>query len=212
MRCTSGLQRRERTRGLNNLAHLYRYGLAGIEKDLDKAVELLEAAAEKGNEYAVMTLMSMYRSNELGAPDMKKNMEWLEFWAKRNYPGCLSDLGFAYEHGIGVGKDLDKAVAYFRKAISLGSASAQSNFGYMFLMGTGVDRDYSEALGLFTESAEQGYVGGMINLGVMKYNGLGCEQDSDEAFALLKKASDLGNPQAGQMLREWKAEEQARQK
>lgn len=198
--------------GLNNLAHLYRYGQAGLSKDLDKAVKLLEEAAKKGNEYAVNTLTSIYRSNELGAPDLIKTLKWLEFGVERAYPGCLSDMGFAYEHGIGVRKDTSKAVDCYQKAISSGSVSAQSNLGYMFLMGSGVDRDYSKVLELFAMATKKEHVGGMINLAVMKYNGLGCTRRPDEAFELLQKAGDLGNPQASQMLREWKAKEQARPK
>ena len=194
--------------GLNNLAHLYRYGLAGLKQDLVKSVELLEESAKKGNEYAVNTLSSMYRSNELGAPDLAKTMKWLKFGAERDNPGCLSDLGYAYEHGIGVEKNTANAIAYYKKAISSGSVSAQSNLGYLYLMGSGVVRDYDIALKLFAESASRGHVGGMINFAVMKYNGLGCERNPDEAFELLKKANDQGNLQAGQMLNEWKAKEQ----
>ena len=198
--------------GLTNLAHLYRYGLAGLPKDAAKAIALLKQAAGKGNEYAVVTLSTMYRGDELGAPDMKKTLEWLEFGAKRNYPGCLSDLGFAYEHGIFVGKDLEQAIAYYRKAIALGSVSAESNLGYMYLMGTGVEKSYPEALVLFTSAAKKNDVGGLINLAVMKYRGLGCERDSKEAYLLLRKAGELGSPQAGQILKDWKAKEEALKK
>lgn len=194
--------------GLNNLAHLYRYGLAGLDKDLKRAVELLEEAARKGNDFSVNALASLYRGQELGAPDLAKALEWLKFGAERNNPGCLSDLGYAYQHGIEVKQDLARAAELYRKAVAAGSIRALSNLGYLFLMGLGVERDYAEALRLFTKAVELKDPAGMINLAVMKYRGLGCERKVDEAFALLNEAGDLGSQEAIGLLRTWKATEE----
>ena len=194
--------------GLNNLAHLYRYGLAGLEKDLERAVELLQEAARKGNGFAVNTLVSIYRGHELGAPDLTKTLEWLVYGAERNDPGCLSDLAYVYQHGINVRQDLARAVELNRKAIAAGSVRALSNLGYLYLKGQGVKRDYAEALKLFAMASELKDDAGMINLAVMKYQGLGCQRDVDEAFALLIKAGEQGNPQALDILKSWKAAEE----
>ncbi len=198
--------------GFNNLAHLYRFGLGGLQKDLPKAVELLEKAAGLGNEYAVNTLAKMYMGNELGTPDNAKILEWLRFGAKRKYRGCLSDLGFAYQHGIGLKKDIQKAVELYQESIDLGSAGGKSNLGYLYLMGEGVPRDYPKAMKLFKEAAEENDIGATINLAVMRINGLGCDRDPEGAFSLLEKAKGLGSEQAAQMLGAWKATEIDRKK
>jgi TPR repeat protein len=190
--------------GLNNLAHLYRYGIAGIKKDQDEAIELLKAAAHKGNEFAVYTLTSMYRGNELGAINMEKSVSWIQFGVKRNYPTSHCDLGYLHEHGVFLKKDPQKAVIHYEKAILLGSADALSNLGYMYLMGNDVNQDYQKALTLFTKAVDKGSVPGMMNLAVMKYSGLGCEKDLKETLALLKRASDLGNAQATKLLQQLK--------
>lgn len=193
--------------GLNNLAHLYRYGLAGLAKDQAKSVELLEKAAALGNEYAVHTLAQLYMDDELGPPDTKKILHWLRWGAERNYRDCLSDLGYAYQHGIGVERDTQKAIEHYEKAIELGSAGAQSNLGFLYLKGEGVQQNYPMALKLFDESARANHTAGLINLAVMRYQGLGCERDPFAAFSLLEKAVNLGSEKAGQLLREWKTVE-----
>ena len=198
--------------GYNNLAHLYRYGLAGLEKDVPKAVELLEKAAKLGNEYAVNSLAKIYMGNELGAPDTEKILQWLRFGADRNYRGCLSDLGYAYQHGIGVEKNTQKAISLYQKSIDQGSAGARSNLGYLYLMGEGVAKDYPRAMKLFQEASAENEIGGTINLAVMRFNGLGCDRDPDAAFSLLEKAVELGSEQAKELLKDWKAKESERNK
>ncbi len=191
--------------GINNLAHLYRHGLGGLEKDLTKAVALLGKAAELGNEYSVNSLVEIYKGKEIGEPNKAKIIEWLRYGAERNYRGSLSDLGYAYQHGIGIEKDIQKAIELYQKGIDQGSASAKSNLGYLYLMGEGVPKEYTKAMKLFQEAADENHIVGIINLAVMHFNGLGCDRNSDTAFALLEKAIGLGSEQAGKLLREWKA-------
>jgi TPR repeat protein len=198
--------------GYNNLAHLYRYGLGGLEKDVPKAVELLEKAARLGNEFAVNSLAKIYMGDELGAPDTVKILQWLRFGADRNYRGCLSDLGYAYQHGIGVEKDIKKAITLYQKSIDQGSAGARSNLGYLYLMGEDVAKDYPRAMKLFQAATDENDIGGTINLAVMRFNGLGCDRDPNAAFSLLEKAVELGSGQAKNLLKDWKAKEFERKK
>ena len=144
---------------------------------------LLERAAKLGNEYAVNTLAKMYVGNELGPPNTAKFLQWLRFGAELNYSGCLSDLGYAYQHGIGVRKSIPKAIELYQKSIDQGSAGAKSNLGSLYLQGEGVARDYAKALGLFREAAEQNDIGGTLNLAVMLRNGMGCARDTAAAFS-----------------------------
>lgn len=61
-----------------------------------------------------------------------------------------------YEHGNGVPRDPDKAVALYCEAARLGDAEAQYNLGWMYAMGRGVTRDDLTAAYFFTMAAKQG--------------------------------------------------------
>lgn len=198
--------------GYNNLAHLYRYGLGGLEKDLLKTKDLLEKAAKLGNEKAVNTLAHMYVGDELGPPDLDKALQWFRYGAERNYRGCLSDLGFAYQHGIGVEKNPLKAVELYQKSINQGYDGAKSNLGYLYLMGEDLPQDYPKAMQLFEEASAKNDIGGTINLAVMHFNGLGCDRNPSTAFTLLEKAEKLGSEEAGKLLKTWKDQEATRTK
>jgi hypothetical protein len=63
----------------------------------------------------------------------------------------------AYEHGEGVPKDSDRAVALYCEAARLGDAEAQFSLGWMYANGRGVARDNLLAALFFGMAAEQGH-------------------------------------------------------
>ncbi len=68
------------------LAKLYLTG-SGVPKDVDRAVELLDASAKRGNQYAQYTLGKVY----LQGYEVGQNMELAEYWLSK-----AADQGNAY--------------------------------------------------------------------------------------------------------------------
>lgn len=62
---------------------------------------------------------------------------------------ALTDLGYAYEHGIGVTPDPRRAADFYRRAGELGSGLAQLQLAEMLERGIGVDRDLDNAFALY---------------------------------------------------------------
>jgi TPR repeat protein len=54
-------------------------------------------------------------------------------------------LGFCYNRGEGVAKDMEEAVKWYRKAAEQTYAPAQFNLGLCYSTGQGVAKDYVEA-------------------------------------------------------------------
>ncbi len=52
----------------------------------------------------------------------------------------ISVLGYCYDNGQGVAKDLSKAVEFYTLAANQGNAFAQFNLGYCYYNGEGVQR------------------------------------------------------------------------
>ena len=65
-------------------------------------------------------------------------------------------LGFNYETGLGVERDLKEAVKWYRKAAEQGYARGQTSLGLMYEYGKGVSKDYKQALIWYRKAAEQG--------------------------------------------------------
>jgi len=56
-----------------------------------------------------------------------------------------SNLGFMYDSGQGVKRDLSEAAKWYRLAAEQGNPRAQSNLGSMYAAGEGVPQDYVQA-------------------------------------------------------------------
>ncbi len=83
---------------------------------------------------------------------------------KFNYgKGCFG-LGYLYEHGDGVQKDMNKALSYYKKAAPgeeklCGSGDGQACYelGYMYEHGYGVPKDPNKAKELYKKACKLGY-------------------------------------------------------
>ena len=79
-------------------------------------------------------------------------------------------LGFRYERGEGVPRDLVEAVKWYRKAAEQNYAKAQYNLGVCYAFGDGVAKDQVEAVKWFRKAAEQNYAPAQFKLGLSYTN------------------------------------------
>ena len=72
-------------------------------------------------------------------------------------------LGRMYQQGLGVLKNENEAVRFYRQAAAQGYAAAQSNLASMYAEGRGVPKDENEAVRLYRQAAAQGLAMGQTN-------------------------------------------------
>lgn len=65
--------------------------------------------------------------------------------AKRQDPHALSLLGFVYEFGVSVPKNIQQAIDYYQQACALGGDYGCYNAGYFYQYGIGVPQDNARA-------------------------------------------------------------------
>jgi TPR repeat protein len=70
-------------------------------------------------------------------------------------PEAQYELGFYYEHGEGVEKDLEKAFEWYTKSAEQGDKNAQNHLGLCYANGNGVEQNLHRAIEWFHKSAEQ---------------------------------------------------------
>jgi len=63
-------------------------------------------------------------------------------------------LGWKYEYGKDVEKDLNKAAELYKKAADQGNADAQYNLGILYMTGEGVEKDLGKAAELYKKAAD----------------------------------------------------------
>lgn len=89
--------------------------------------------------------------------------------AKRGYASAQCNLGYYYENGLGVAKDLYEAVKWYRKAAEQGSKVAQYNLGLCYEFGRGVTKNITEAVKWYRKAAEQGHENAKKRLSELGY-------------------------------------------
>ena len=91
-------------------------------------------------------------------------------------------LGFMYEHGQSVDKDLLIAFKWYKLAAEQGVAWAQTNLGLAYINGRGVQKNDAEAAKWFRRSALQGNIKSQEILGVLYDEGKGVPENYNEAI------------------------------
>ncbi|MBW2527840.1 MAG: sel1 repeat family protein, partial [Deltaproteobacteria bacterium] len=111
-----------------------------------------------------------------------------------DHGGSCLNLGWAYERGIGVDKDLSRAFKLYAKSCKLGTTEGCRALAFMYLNGLGVDADPGKALGYYRDACQAGDALGCSNLGTIYAHGKGVAKDIDRAVKLYRRACNGGSP------------------
>ncbi|HEX7644447.1 MAG TPA: bifunctional trypsin-like peptidase domain-containing/SEL1-like repeat protein [Burkholderiaceae bacterium] len=116
--------------------------------------------------------------------------------ADRGNTDAQVDVGYMYEQGLGVGKDMVEALRWYKTGAAKGNAIGESNLGYMYRNGFGTNKNGVEAEKWFRKAAEQGLARAQYFLGSMYLNGDLVAKNFDEARQWLGKAAAQGEESA----------------
>ena len=149
-----------------------------------------------------VALVSMAAFTSMGvhaAPDSERGREILKqakLLADNGNANAQYNFGVLYDEGIGVEKDYDQALEWYRKAAEQEYAKAEHNLGIMYQEGHGVDKDPVEASRWFQLAAQHGEPAAQNNLAVMYVRGQGVAPDLGKAAYWSARAARAGNESA----------------
>ncbi|KAH3762222.1 sel1 repeat family protein [Pelomyxa schiedti] len=103
-----------------------------------------------------------------------------------------SHLGFCYEFGLGVDKDIHKAMSMYQKAANAGDAKATLHLSACHEHFT----DIHKAVEQHMRAADAGNAVAMYNLAVCYENGQGVGKNTTEAVRLYQNSASAGNTSA----------------
>lgn len=109
-------------------------------------------------------------------------------------------MGVLYYEGHGVNKNLDEALAWFRKAADSEHPTAMFNLGVAYWEGRGLSQSFAQAVDWWERAAESGDVASQYNLGLAYYLGKGAQKDLDQARNWLTQAAEKGHADAQRVL------------
>ena len=111
--------------------------------------------------------------------------------ARQGNADAQLDVGYMYEMGEWLARDLPQAAHWYRKSAEQGNAIAQKNLGQFYEDGTAVAQDEAIALSWYRKSAEQGYRVGLMKVGYFLESGKSVKKDPAEAHGWYLKAAEL---------------------
>lgn len=152
----------------------------------------LEDRAKTGDINAQAELGYQYLSKQ----DYQNAQLWFNKLAQINIPSGQRGLGWLYQNGLGVSKNMEKALEYYKKAADQNFSHAQNDLGWIYLNGMGVGKNKSLAVQYFAMAANNGFALAQDNLGSLYLNGNGVTKDYKKAFTWFQKSADQNHHNA----------------
>lgn len=183
-----------------NLAIKYKRG-DGVERSNYIAADLFFKSASKGFALARIDLFkqTVLRSSTIPSY-ISIEKQWFdavvsELKRKSNDGDNEASLllGFAYQDGIGVNEDYQKAFEYHGKAAAEGNAAAINALGLIYSHGYGVEKNVDIAMNYFQQALEHGYYNAAVNMAFHYKKGDGINKDLAKALELLEYAALNGH-------------------
>jgi|GEM_PF-3152245 len=177
-----------------------------------ESLRMFLKSAKKGNTYAMNNISVQYYNGQGMDINKEISFEWMQKAADGNNAGSCYVLANKYEAGEGTEKDLNKALEYAQKAVSLDSSNptyaqylnqlqnAQSGKSPQELVNEAAkyyqQGDMNTAFAFNAQAAELGNRIAMANLAHFYDNGLGVKKDINQSFEWMKKAADLNDAES----------------
>lgn len=166
--------------GIGDLGYCYATGF-GVEKDINKGIQLLEKAGELGFATAYSNLGYIYENGyDDIEQDSNKAIEYYQKAAELGYASSYANISIMYQQGIGLDADIEKAMEYAKKGAEDGSGYAAYGVAYYYEKEL---NDADEAKIWYLKSANLGYEDAIL-LVASQY----LAEQTDESF---KKAIEL---------------------
>ncbi len=187
----------------NRLGVMYENG-DYVEKDLAKAIDWYEKAAEKNNAWGLYNLGEKYYEGTYFNQNYVKAHELYIKAANQNHSNAQNKLGIIYDNGYGVEIDSIEAFKWFEKAACNGFHWAQSNLANMYYNGVGTEKDYQKAYELYKKASEHNNKVAIVKLAHMYLLGEGVSENFEYAKELLSELHQKGDENAIDLWKSYK--------
>jgi TPR repeat protein len=179
------------------LAAIVSVGLCGEgteEENFHQSIKLLHEAADEGSIKAYYGLYVLNHGAASLTPDSEVALSWLIKAAEAGEPRGQSQLGFFYDEGVIVKKDINKAIYWYEEAIKNNSNTARYNLAKIYLNKPNPSsHKLNNAISLYLTAAEQGDGDAKVALGNLYLENMYGLKDDKKAFYWLNSAASNGN-------------------
>jgi len=177
----------------------------GVPEDNDKAFELFQKSAARGNALAMRSLGRFYKEVDNNYAKAKEWYNKAKSYGKKNMEELLEELDEKFpDEKKKIDDALEKALEHweageYKEAMSVWESlgnepRALDQLGDCYFHNKGnVGEDNDKAFKYFLPSAEQGFAKSQLSLGVCYENGYGVSKDKYKAVEWYRKAAEQGH-------------------
>ena len=115
--------------------------------------EILGLSKPKDDPEVVQMMDAIYLHNQ---KEYKKAFRRFERYAKEGNVLAMYQVGLCYRDGLGVSKDMLRALFWFKTAGRYGHKDALRNAGYIYEYGLGVNKNVKKAMAYYYEAVNLG--------------------------------------------------------
>lgn len=177
----------------------YREGIvAQIEKDYEKAIEVLLSLAKIDVAEAQYALADMYEHGEGIAKDIREARRWYERAAILGLREAQTELAYSYtlDDETGLPEKFEEGLYWMQKAAQPGNPKAYFGLARIYDVGLGVPSDPEKAFGYYRAAAEMGYVDAQALVGHAYRVARGVPVDLERSFRWFYAAATQGHAYA----------------
>lgn len=143
------------------------------------SIRKIQHFAELGNGYACYQLAKYFLFHD---QNYESAVPYIKMGSDAGSQSCSAVLGKAFEKGLGVEKDYEKAWLIYETLAKQGNVFASYALADMMFYGKGCKEDKTAAFELFLDLAEKGYPKAKHKVGLMYQKGTGVEMDNQQAI------------------------------
>ena len=180
-----------------NLGVMYERG-HGVEQDSQQASLLWQQAATSGLVWAQHNLGLALVSNVANNPNYDAGIRWLIKASDQEFAPSQYALAEIYAYGLGVERNLARAVGLYQAAARQGFAEAQYRLGRLYRDGDGVKMNLPVAIKWLELAAQNGNPAAQNSLGRQYADGVGVKQDDIEALKWISLSASQNNSEASE--------------
>ena len=129
----------------------------GVTKNMDKAKEWYQKAANAGDTIAQNNLGSLLLKEE-SRDSQYKAAQWFMAAAIKGSPSAQFNLANMYREGSGIRRNLEESAKWYLRAALQGDKYAQNALAYMYRHGYGVEKSMPRAVQWYRRAAEQNLI------------------------------------------------------
>ena len=178
----------------------------GNDKNICSFLKMGSVLYKVGNYYYHNVSDPLEHSNIFHAiptPDYNNAFKWYLKAAANHYLEAFYKIGYCYERGKGVDKNMIEAINWYTRAASLGHTQSQYELGKHYLEGNNVLQDYEKATYWLRLASENKHALSLYELGLCSFEGLGFTKSYSNAIEWFWLAIAVWKEQKTTDLREY---------